>query len=87
MFHQLFQTLNDMSFICICYSSISLWVAILITACDVFLFMLLENTGIRIFEAMFAILIALMGASFLYMVNFDRIKYSLFHLLMLSYYF
>lgn len=47
---------------------IDLWVAIMITACDVFLFLLLENTGIRIFESLFAILIAIMGGSFLYMV-------------------
>jgi hypothetical protein len=48
--------------------SITLWVAILITASDVFLFLILERTGIRIVEATFALFIGIMGCSFLYMV-------------------
>lgn len=45
-----------------------MWVAILITCGDVFIFLLLEGTGIRVIEAVFALIIAVMGGSFLYMV-------------------
>lgn len=45
-----------------------MWVAILITCGDVFIFLLLESTGIRVIEAVFALIIAVMGGSFLYMV-------------------
>jgi hypothetical protein len=45
-----------------------MWVAILITTADVFLFLLLETTGIRVLEMMFAAFIAVMGGAFLYMV-------------------
>lgn len=47
---------------------IPMWVAILITCSDVFIFLLLESTGIRVIEAIFAMVITLMGGSFLYMV-------------------
>lgn len=46
---------------------IAIWVAILITAADVFLFLLLEGKGIRTLEAIFAIFISIMGFSFFYM--------------------
>lgn len=44
-----------------------IWVAILITSCDVFIFLLLDKTGIRLIEAIFASCICLMFVSFLYM--------------------
>jgi hypothetical protein len=46
-----------------------MWVAILITTADVFFFLMLETTGIRVLEMMFAAFIAVMGGAFLYMVN------------------
>jgi Mn2+/Fe2+ NRAMP family transporter len=46
-----------------------MWAAILITTIDVFFFMLLETTGIRALEAMFAAFIAVMAGTFLYMVR------------------
>jgi Mn2+/Fe2+ NRAMP family transporter len=46
-----------------------MYAAILITAGDVFFFMFLEKTGIRVVEATFGVLIAVMGFSFLYIVN------------------
>lgn len=49
------------------HGSVPIWAAILITASDVFIFLLLENTGIRVMEAIFATFLAVMGASFLYM--------------------
>jgi natural resistance-associated macrophage protein len=46
---------------------IEIWVAILVTASDVFVFLILERTGIRIVEVIFALFIGVMGSSFLYM--------------------
>ncbi|KAH6781108.1 NRAMP metal ion transporter 2 [Perilla frutescens var. hirtella] len=44
-----------------------LWVGVLITAADCFIFLLLENYGVRKLEAMFAVLIFTMGLSFAWM--------------------
>ena len=47
--------------------AIPVWVAILITVCDVFIFLLLENSGIRFIEGIFATFLTITGLSFLYM--------------------
>ncbi|KAF9619594.1 hypothetical protein IFM89_007915 [Coptis chinensis] len=44
-----------------------LWAGVLITAIDCFIFLLLENYGVRKLEAVFAILIATMAVSFAWM--------------------
>ncbi|KAJ7966558.1 Metal transporter [Quillaja saponaria] len=44
-----------------------LWAGVIITASDCFLFLFLENYGVRKLEAVFAILIATMGLSFAWM--------------------
>ncbi|CAL1410648.1 unnamed protein product [Linum trigynum] len=44
-----------------------LWAGVLITASDCFMFLFLENYGVRKLEAVFAILIATMGSSFAWM--------------------
>ncbi|XP_057469313.1 metal transporter Nramp3.2-like [Actinidia eriantha] len=44
-----------------------LWAGVLITACDCFVFLFLENYGVRKLEAVFAILIAMMALSFAWM--------------------
>lgn len=44
-----------------------LWAGVLITAADCFIFLLLENYGVRKLEAMFAVLIFTMGLSFAWM--------------------
>ncbi|CAL8996266.1 unnamed protein product [Prunus brigantina] len=44
-----------------------LWAGVLITALDCFIFLFLENYGVRKLEAVFAVLIATMGLSFAWM--------------------
>ncbi|KAL1534198.1 Natural resistance-associated macrophage protein 2 [Salvia divinorum] len=44
-----------------------LWTGVLITAADCFIFLLLENYGVRKLEAVFAVLITTMGLSFAWM--------------------
>lgn len=44
-----------------------LWAGVLITASDCFIFLLLENYGVRKLEAVFAVLISTMGISFAWM--------------------
>ncbi|KAG8384310.1 hypothetical protein BUALT_Bualt04G0105000 [Buddleja alternifolia] len=44
-----------------------LWAGVVITACDCFIFLFLENYGVRKLEALFAVLIATMGLSFAWM--------------------
>lgn len=44
-----------------------LWAGVLITACDCFIFLFLENYGVRKLEALFAVLIATMAVSFAWM--------------------
>ncbi|KAE8701185.1 Metal transporter Nramp2 [Hibiscus syriacus] len=44
-----------------------LWAGVLITACDCFIFLFLENYGVRKLEAFFAVLIATMAISFAWM--------------------
>ncbi|KAG6384071.1 hypothetical protein SASPL_156132 [Salvia splendens] len=44
-----------------------LWAGVLITAADCFIFLLLENYGVRKLEAVFAVLISTMGLSFAWM--------------------
>ncbi|KAJ8762483.1 hypothetical protein K2173_007922 [Erythroxylum novogranatense] len=51
-----------------------LWAGVVITASDCFMFLLLENYGVRRLEAAFAILIAVMASSFAWM--FGRTKPS-----------
>ncbi|XP_051151057.1 metal transporter Nramp2-like [Andrographis paniculata] len=46
---------------------IPLWVGVLITASDCFIFLLLENYGVRKLEAVFAVLISTMALSFAWM--------------------
>ncbi|CAI9763035.1 unnamed protein product [Fraxinus pennsylvanica] len=46
---------------------IPLWAGVLITASDCFMFLLLENYGVRKLEAVFAVLIATMALSFAWM--------------------
>ncbi|RNA04993.1 natural resistance-associated macrophage 2-like [Brachionus plicatilis] len=56
---------------------IDFWIAVLITGADVFVFLLLESKGIRVLEAIFAILISIMGFSFFYMfirANPDKVE-------------
>ncbi|KAJ7952796.1 Metal transporter [Quillaja saponaria] len=47
--------------------SIPLWAGVIITALDCFIFLLLENYGVRKLEAFFAVLIATMAVSFAWM--------------------
>ena len=58
---------SALAFTILTHGYIPFWAAILITSCDVFLFLLLETTGIRVLELIFAMFIGVMGASFLYM--------------------
>ncbi|KAJ9170614.1 hypothetical protein P3X46_018708 [Hevea brasiliensis] len=44
-----------------------LWAGVIITACDCFIFLFLENYGVRKLEAVFAVLIAIMALSFAWM--------------------
>ncbi|CAL5332503.1 unnamed protein product [Camellia sinensis] len=44
-----------------------LWAGVLITACDCFLFLFLENYGVRKLEVFFAVLISMMAISFAWM--------------------
>ncbi|KAL0017520.1 hypothetical protein SO802_004589 [Lithocarpus litseifolius] len=44
-----------------------IWAGVLITATDCFIFLFLENYGVRKLEALFAVLIATMGVSFAWM--------------------
>ncbi|CAM8884563.1 unnamed protein product [Rhodiola kirilowii] len=44
-----------------------LWAGVVITACDCFIFLFLENYGVRKLEAVFAVLIATMALSFAWM--------------------
>ncbi|KAJ4848817.1 Metal transporter Nramp3 [Turnera subulata] len=44
-----------------------LWAGVIITACDCFIFLFLENYGVRKLEALFAVLIATMAMSFAWM--------------------
>ncbi|KAL7616074.1 hypothetical protein Lser_V15G00898 [Lactuca serriola] len=44
-----------------------IWVGVIITASDCFMFLLLENYGVRNLEAVFAVLISTMGLSFAWM--------------------
>ncbi|KAM0034939.1 putative NRAMP family protein [Helianthus debilis subsp. tardiflorus] len=44
-----------------------IWVGVVITASDCFMFLLLENYGVRNLEAVFAVLISTMGLSFAWM--------------------
>ncbi|KAI4315024.1 hypothetical protein L6164_027874 [Bauhinia variegata] len=46
---------------------IPLWAGVTITACDCFIFLFLENYGVRKLEAFFAVLIAMMAISFAWM--------------------
>ncbi|XP_059623956.1 metal transporter Nramp3.2-like [Cornus florida] len=46
---------------------VPLWAGVVITACDCFIFLLLENYGVRKLEAVFAVLIATMAVSFAWM--------------------
>ncbi|GLU20092.1 hypothetical protein SLE2022_363070 [Rubroshorea leprosula] len=46
---------------------IPLWAGVTITACDCFIFLFLENYGVRKLEAFFAVLIAIMAISFAWM--------------------
>ncbi|XP_057481164.1 metal transporter Nramp3.2-like [Actinidia eriantha] len=46
---------------------VPLWAGVVITACDCFVFLFLENYGVRKLEAVFAVLIATMGLSFAWM--------------------
>ncbi|XAR57747.1 hypothetical protein NMG60_11025999 [Bertholletia excelsa] len=47
--------------------AVPLWAGVIITACDCFIFLLLENYGVRKLEAVFAVLIATMAMSFAWM--------------------
>ncbi|KAK8497825.1 hypothetical protein V6N13_034616 [Hibiscus sabdariffa] len=47
--------------------ALPLWAGVVITACDCFIFLFLENYGVRKLEAFFAVLIATMGVSFAWM--------------------
>ncbi|XP_071733302.1 metal transporter Nramp2-like [Rutidosis leptorrhynchoides] len=49
-----------------------LWVGVVITASDCFMFLLLENYGVRNLEAVFAVLISTMGLSFAWMFSDAR---------------
>nr|AKQ44372.1 natural resistance-associated macrophage protein 4h [Sedum alfredii] len=44
-----------------------LWACVVVTACDCFIFLFLENYGVRKLEAVFAVLIATMAISFAWM--------------------
>ncbi|KDP32024.1 hypothetical protein JCGZ_12485 [Jatropha curcas] len=57
-----------------------LWAGVIITACDCFIFLFLENYGVRKLEAVFAVLIATMAISFAWM--FGETKPSGVELLM-----
>ncbi|KAL6993810.1 hypothetical protein U1Q18_011924 [Sarracenia purpurea var. burkii] len=46
---------------------VPLWAGVIITACDCFIFLFLENYGVRKLEAVFAILITMMALSFAWM--------------------
>lgn len=46
---------------------VPIWVGVVITASDCFMFLLLENYGVRNLEAVFAVLISTMGLSFAWM--------------------
>ncbi|XP_057501489.1 metal transporter Nramp3.2-like [Actinidia eriantha] len=46
---------------------VPLWAGVVITACDCFIFLFLENYGVRKLEAVFAVLIATMAVSFAWM--------------------
>ncbi|XP_054825374.1 metal transporter Nramp3-like [Prosopis cineraria] len=46
---------------------VPLWAGVIITACDCFIFLFLENYGVRKLEAFFAVLIGLMALSFAWM--------------------
>ncbi|MBA0735002.1 hypothetical protein Gogos_018887 [Gossypium gossypioides] len=47
--------------------ALPLWAGVIITACDCFIFLFLENYGVRKLEAFFAVLIATMAVSFAWM--------------------
>ncbi|XWS45201.1 hypothetical protein CRYUN_Cryun15aG0115800 [Craigia yunnanensis] len=47
--------------------ALPLWAGVVITACDCFIFLFLENYGVRKLEAFFAVLIATMAISFAWM--------------------
>ncbi|XVE87044.1 hypothetical protein DITRI_Ditri18aG0084300 [Diplodiscus trichospermus] len=47
--------------------AVPLWAGVVITACDCFMFLFLENYGVRKLEAFFAVLIAIMAVSFAWM--------------------
>ncbi|KAE8709564.1 Metal transporter Nramp2 [Hibiscus syriacus] len=47
--------------------ALPLWAGVVITACDCFVFLFLENYGVRKLEAFFAVLIAIMAVSFAWM--------------------
>ncbi|XWS41825.1 hypothetical protein CRYUN_Cryun17cG0116100 [Craigia yunnanensis] len=47
--------------------ALPLWAGVVITACDCFIFLFLENYGVRKLEAFFAVLIATMAVSFAWM--------------------
>ncbi|KAB1998535.1 hypothetical protein ES319_D12G095400v1 [Gossypium barbadense] len=49
--------------------ALPLWAGVLITASDCFIFLFLENYGVRKLEAFFAVLIATMAVSFAWMVG------------------
>ncbi|XP_028764206.1 metal transporter Nramp3 [Neltuma alba] len=46
---------------------VPLWAGVIITACDCFIFLFLENYGVRKLEAFFAVLIGVMALSFAWM--------------------
>ncbi|KAF7828656.1 metal transporter Nramp3-like [Senna tora] len=46
---------------------VPIWAGVIITACDCFIFLFLENYGVRKLEAFFAVLIGLMALSFAWM--------------------
>ena len=57
------------------FLSVPIWAAILITAADTFVFLFLENTGLRVLEAVFGVFISIMCASFLYLVRLNKINF------------
>lgn len=59
---------SAIAFVLLSGGAIPLWAGVLITACDAFVFLLLDKYGLRKLEAFFAVLIAIMAVTFGYEV-------------------
>ncbi|XP_039254784.2 natural resistance-associated macrophage protein 2-like [Styela clava] len=57
---------SAIAFVLLSGGAIPLWAGVLITACDAFLFLLVDKYGLRKLEALFAILISIMALTFGY---------------------